>query len=909
MNAKRLNVSLALAVVLALTAGLGLTAGAGVPVPDAGPLGTGFTYQGRLTDTSGHPIGGPCDFSFSLWDDLAAGSQVGATLYAPGLSLRDGLFTAPLDFGPVFDGTALWLEVAVRCGADPGYTTLAPRQELTGTPHALYAVAAPWSGLTGVPAGFADNVDDDTQYSAGTGLLLTGAEFSADVDYLQRRVADACPAGRAIAAIGGDGTVTCVETGTGDITAVSAGAGLAGGGTSGAVTLTVDFAGTGAAATVARSDHDHDGVYSPAGHAHWYLDAPDGSPTQPLFVDAEGNVSITTALGIGLSVPPGERLHIGDGNVLIEGGGETAIKIKRDITYTGGPSGTSQNPIFQMGRITQAGDGDPEFRFLYSDDYTAERSVLEFDRKGIVASVKPDRGSHFEGFISATDPQPVFRLNSYPKMRLEMGNGGSTAVDVAVQREAANTLTLLTGEVERVRIDGAGNVGIGTTGPAYRLDVAGAIRLAGQLISTAGGVPPLVVASSTLVNNLNADLLDGNHAGNSAGQIPISNNTLCTGLNSDLLDGNHAAAFATAGHSHDHGTLTGLADDDHPQYFNLSQSETVNGNTSFAGTSTFNGGATFNSIPALNGGTTGSTAPFTVDSTYLVTNLNADLLDGYHASGLGASHNHWGQTWTGSGTGLTLSGGSVGLSGTGSSQGVVGFGYYGVYGYAGATSGWNTGVYGLSMSSDGYGGYFVSSSDTESNVKSGVYGRDDSDTGFGVAGHNYYAGVGVGAWSWSGNLIEAYYGDYPGGTLRFYVTSAGNVYADGTYNTFKATDGGEHRTLYGMTSAEAWAEDFGSGALKEGKATVTIDPIFAQTVNLAAEYHVYLTPLCQEAVVLFVTAKGPASFTVQGVTLDGKPSACGFDYRIVAKQRGYETVRLEEVDIPAPVAVEKEKTP
>jgi len=75
------------------------------------------------------------------------------------------------------------------------------------------------------------------------------------------------------------------------------------------------------------------------------------------------------------------------------------------------------------------------------------------------------------------------------------------------------------------------------------------------------------------------------------------------------------------------------------------------------------------------------------------------------------------------------------------------------------------------------------------------------------------------------------------------------------------------------------------------------------------EYHVYLTPLCQEAVLLFVTDKGAAGFTVQGVTLDGKASACGFDYRIVAKQRGYETVRLEEVEIPAPVAVEKEKEP
>ena len=49
-----------------------------------------------------------------------------------------------------------------------------------------------------------------------------------------------------------------------------------------------------------------------------------------------------------------------------------------------------------------------------------------------------------------------------------------------------------------------------------------------------------------------------------------------------------------------------------------------------SGTSLFTGsaGLTFNNRPAFNGGTSGSTAPFSVDSTQVVTNLNADLLDG-----------------------------------------------------------------------------------------------------------------------------------------------------------------------------------------------------------------------------------------------------------------------------------------
>ena len=50
----------------------------------------------------------------------------------------------------------------------------------------------------------------------------------------------------------------------------------------------------------------------------------------------------------------------------------------------------------------------------------------------------------------------------------------------------------------------------------------------------------------------------------------------------------------------------------------------------------------------------------------------------------------------------------------------------------------------------------------------GVYGRSDGDNGFGVVGHNYWAGVGIGAWSYTGRLIDAFSGDYPDGLIEFY---------------------------------------------------------------------------------------------------------------------------------------------
>jgi len=68
---------------------------------------------------------------------------------------------------------------------------------------------------------------------------------------------------------------------------------------------------------------------------------------------------------------------------------------------------------------------------------------------------------------------------------------------------------------------------------------------------------------------------------------------------------------------------------------------TFSNNVIFSSTSTISGIMTHNVRPAFNGGTSGSTSPFTVDSTFVVSNLNADLLDGqsgaYYAT---ATHQH-----------------------------------------------------------------------------------------------------------------------------------------------------------------------------------------------------------------------------------------------------------------------------
>jgi hypothetical protein len=108
----------------------------------AAPMGTAFTYQGRLADANS-PAEGLYDFEFEVYDALDGGSQQGSTVDVNDVYVIDGYFTAKLDFGvEVFHGDDVWLHVGVRPGEleDPNtYSALSPRQELTPTPYAMHS--------------------------------------------------------------------------------------------------------------------------------------------------------------------------------------------------------------------------------------------------------------------------------------------------------------------------------------------------------------------------------------------------------------------------------------------------------------------------------------------------------------------------------------------------------------------------------------------------------------------------------------------------------------------------------------------------------------------------------------------------------------------------------------------------
>jgi hypothetical protein len=147
------------------------------PFAIAAPLGTAFTYQGRLA-TGSAAATGLFDFEFSLWNALSGPTQVGSTLSLPARSVSNGLFAVTLDFGSApFAGEATWLQIAVRTNAAGAYATLTPRQPLSPTPGAIFASKA-GTATTATSATVASGVAANAVTSTG---ILDGTIAATDL--------------------------------------------------------------------------------------------------------------------------------------------------------------------------------------------------------------------------------------------------------------------------------------------------------------------------------------------------------------------------------------------------------------------------------------------------------------------------------------------------------------------------------------------------------------------------------------------------------------------------------------------------------------------------------------------------------------------------------------------------------
>ena len=212
------------------------------------------------------------------------------------------------------------------------------------------------------------------------------------------------------------------------------------------------------------------------------------------------------------------------------------------------------------------------------------------------------------------------------------------------------------------------------------------------------------------------------------------------------------------------------------------------------------------------------------------------------------------------------------------------------------------GVWGQTASPTGVGVYGElvgpSSAAHQTTRTAGVWGDTNVAGAFGVLGtsDNGYAGYFE---SNGGQTLYAYndateaspfFAGSPGGSCE--IDSSGSIDCTGSKNAVVPVDGGTRKVaLSAVEAPENWFEDFGSGQLSEGVAHIQLEPVFAQTVNTGMEYHVFLTPK-GDSKGLYVTNETAMGFEVHESA--GGRSSIAFDYRIVARRKGYETIRLAD---------------
>ena len=253
-----------------------------------------------------------------------------------------------------------------------------------------------------------------------------------------------------------------------------------------------------------------------------------------------------------------------------------------------------------------------------------------------------------------------------------------------------------------------------------------------------------------------------------------------------------------------------------------------------------------------------------------------------------------------------------------------------VHGDATSTTGTTYAVRGINNSTEGFGVYGEASAG--SGYTRGVYGKVNSGAGYAVFGEGVGIGVRGTASSSDGTAISGYasstvgepraisgvcegpdgtavrgqvYGsaDYinygvmgistsPSGYGVYYI---GGIGGSGMMRNIITTSRGA-TALDVVTATGNWVEEFGSSQLIEGRADITLDPLYLETVTIDAS----------NPMKVFVQLGGPSNgvyveknttgFSV--IELNDGESSIPFDYRIVAKKKGFENHRLDILDTP-----------
>jgi hypothetical protein len=273
------------------------------------------------------------------------------------------------------------------------------------------------------------------------------------------------------------------------------------------------------------------------------------------------------------------------------------------------------------------------------------------------------------------------------------------------------------------------------------------------------------------------------------------------------------------------------------------------------------------------------------------------------------------------------SGSGIGVYGSANNNyGVYGQGLSNLAGVGGFNSSTGDGVYGQSTKGNGVEGSSTNNYGIRGNGGSGIAGVGgfNSSTGAGVYGYSTsgpgivgYSAASYGVWAQAASSLPALL--VQGGTTQegFWAAlledSRGNFLlgAEDTGNLEIAgllyTNGSchygcsrtRHVARYGATTSVPTIDDVGEATLRDGRASVALDPAFANTIDGAQPYLVLVTPE-GDSDGLYVAGKTRRGFEVRENR--GGHATIAFSYRIVAHPFGAPAERLPFVDEPTKAA-------
>jgi hypothetical protein len=353
-------------------------------------------------------------------------------------------------------------------------------------------------------------------------------------------------------------------------------------------------------------------------------------------------------------------------------------------------------------------------------------------------------------------------------------------------------------------------------------------------------------------------------------------------------------------------------------YAQLAASNTFAQPITFAPSQTFPGAGTITGISVgsgLTGGGSSGSVALGIDGTVVPLLAAANTftagqviegsttITGTNISGSMLAVSNSGDSFS---TGISVSNGGqygIGLSASASSDG------YGIEGF-GTQTGGSIGVLGALANSNGFSNsFFLLESDD--GLDSGVWadGATGQEAALIATGDDVYAGIFYNDSATSSTILAL--NNNSGGTTGLVakgigtviraagpggmcgINQTGNLACTGQVKAVISTkDGSRQLETYSVQSAENWVEDYGSGQLNHGAATIQIDAAFSETVNTGVDFHVFLTP-GGDCKGLYVTNKTPGSFEVH--ELGAGTSSIPFDYKIVARRNGMEDQRLVDV--------------